>query len=97
VNDKFYGMLGLAQRAGAVCSGAVQCQQALKKGKASLIILAEDASDEVREEYQFLGGKNKIPVITVPSKAVLGSVIGKSPRVAVVITEQNFSRRLQEL
>ncbi|KAF0195439.1 MAG: ribosomal protein L7AE [Bacillota bacterium] len=97
MNDKFYGMLGLAQRARAVISGTVACEQALKKGKADLIVLADDAAAEVREEYMFLCTKYKIPLLTVPSKAMLGSAIGKSPRVAVVIIEQNFGRRLKEL
>lgn len=97
MNEKFYGMLGIAQRAGAVSSGAVACQQALKKGKASLIIVADDAATEVREEYSFLAAKHNIPLLKVPAKAVLGSAIGKSPRVAVVITEEGFSRRLKEL
>jgi len=90
-------MLGLAQRAGALVSGAVACEQALKKGKAGLIIVAVDAAAEVREEYSFIAKKHNIPLISVPAKAALGAAIGKSPRVAVVITEQGFSRRLQEL
>lgn len=97
MNEKFYGMLGLAQRARKVSSGTVQCEQALKKGTAALIVVADDAANEVREEYQFLSRKHNIPLLSVPTKAMLGGAIGKSPRVAVVVTDPNLSRRLQEL
>jgi len=97
VNDRFLGLLGLAQRAGAVSSGSVACEQSLKKGKAKLIIVADDAALEVKNEYAFLAGKAGISFLTVPSKFALGAAIGKSQRVAVVVTDDGFARRLQEL
>lgn len=97
MNDKFYGLLGLAQRARALVSGGMACEQTLKKGKACLIVLAKDAAAEVKEQYTFFANKHRVPLITVDSKAALGVAIGKSPRVAVIVTEPNFCRRLQEL
>lgn len=95
--ERFLQMLGLAQRAGAITSGAVGCEQALRKGKASLIIVATDAVADVHKEYGFVSEHKGIPLVTISSKAELGNAIGKSSRVAIIVTDPNFGRRLWEL
>ena len=43
--NKTLSMLGLARRAGKVVSGEFSVEKAVKSGKAYLVIVAEDASD----------------------------------------------------
>ena len=45
MNDKVISLLGLAERAGKIASGEFAAEKAVKIGKARLIIVAEDASD----------------------------------------------------
>lgn len=92
--ERFMHMLGLAERAHAVRSGALACEQAMRKGQARLIVLAEDAADEVKLAFATRAHSRGIKIITVPSKTELGNAIGKSPRAALIITEAGFAQRL---
>ena len=50
--DRVLSMLGIAAKAGSVASGEFSTEKAVKEGKAYLVIVAEDASDAVRELYR---------------------------------------------
>jgi len=94
VCEPFLQMLGLAQRAGGLRSGASGCEQALMTGQASLIVVAVDAADEVRDKLQAVAQRKGIHLVTVFSKSALGAALGKSPRAAIVITDPRFAARL---
>ncbi|MBS3872671.1 MAG: ribosomal L7Ae/L30e/S12e/Gadd45 family protein [Firmicutes bacterium] len=97
MSDKFLQFLGLAQRAGAVVSGTMACTEALKKGKVSLLVVAEDTEPKSAALYRQMAESKSIPYLTIFSQAALGHAIGKSRRALVVINDANFARRLQEL
>jgi len=97
MSDKFLQLLGLAQRAGVVVSGTMACTEALKKGKGSLLVVAEDTEPKAAALYRQMAELKAIPFLTVYSQAALGNAIGKSRRALVVVADPNFSRRLQEL
>jgi len=97
VQDKFLQFLGLAQRAGAVKSGALNCLHALRKGQVSLLIVARDTEPKAAEVYVALAEGRAIPRIFLSSQAELGRALGKSRRAVVAVTDVNFGRRLLEL
>ena len=47
--DRVLSMLGLATRSRNVVSGGFATEEAVKSGKAYLVIIAEDASDNTRK------------------------------------------------
>ena len=49
--DRVLSMLGLATRSRNVVSGGFATEEAVKRGKAYLVIIAEDASDNTRKKY----------------------------------------------
>ena len=51
MNDKVISLLGLAERAGKIASGEFAAEKAVKIGKARLIIVAEDASDNTKKKF----------------------------------------------
>ena len=51
MNDKVISLLGLAERAGKIASGEFAAEKAVKTGKARLIIVAEDASDNTKRKF----------------------------------------------
>ena len=51
MNDKVISLLGLAERAGKIASGEFAAEKAVKTGKARLIIVAEDASDNTKKKF----------------------------------------------
>ena len=95
--DKFLQMLGIANRAGAVVSGSLSCEKTLKHGRAKLLILADDAADEVAEGLTHLAVRMEVRVLRYKSRNSLGVAIGKSHRAAIIVTDEGLAKRLYEL
>ena len=87
------GYLGLAQRAGKIAAGDSAAKTALIKGKACLLVLAEDAADSVKDDLTALAGE-EVPLLLWPDKADLGLVVGKSRRGALALTDEGFARAI---
>ena len=88
--QKLMSLLGLAQKAGKIVSGDFAVQGAIKSGKARMLIIAADASESTKKEYQYLAASRNITIYCVLSKEQLGGAIGKALRAAVVITDEGF-------
>lgn len=97
MENKAYDILGLAQRAGKVISGEAGAEAHLHRGNAKLVILAEDASDRTKRFFSELAAGAKASVITAGNKTRIGLALGKSPRAVVVINDEGFARRLEQL
>ena len=87
--------LGLAQKAGKVASGYLAVTTALKKGKACLMLLANDAAASSRKELVAMAESMSVPVVEPMTRAELGQAIGKAERAAVIITDQGFAKMIQ--
>ncbi len=87
--------LGLAQKAGKVAAGDFAVRSALNGGKARLMMIARDAAETSRKEMEYLAETANVKTVTGPSRAEIGAAIGKSPRTAVVITDNNFAVMIQ--
>jgi ribosomal protein L7Ae-like RNA K-turn-binding protein len=85
-------MLGLCHRAGKAASGDLSAQQALKKRKGNLLILADDVSDRTREKYLGLAARVGVPCYCVGTRDELGDALGKAHRAAVVIQSRDFAK-----
>jgi len=94
--ERIAGYLGLAQRAGKIAAGDTAAQEALRKGKAFLLVLAEDAAPQVQEEMRTLAGDNT-PVLMWPDKVDLGRIVGKSRRGAVALLDEGFAKAICKL
>ena len=71
--------LSLGRKAGRLETGEENCSILLRSGKAKLLVLASDASDNARRRAEgFLYGK-KTPGVTVPyTKSELSAATGKN-------------------
>ena len=94
MNDRFTGFLGIAAKAGAVVSGEFSVEQAIKKEKAYLVILAADASDNTKKHFKDMCAYRGIPVIFKCSRELLGRSLGKQDRASVGILEKGFADKL---
>lgn len=88
--------LGLAQKAGKLASGDTAVQYAVKAGKAFVIILAEDASENSRKDIINMGKNYDTPVLTGLTKAELGQAIGKAQRTAIAVLDINFHKMISK-
>ncbi|MGL5751193.1 MAG: L7Ae/L30e/S12e/Gadd45 family ribosomal protein [Paraclostridium sp.] len=91
---KIYSFLGLAQRAGKLVSGDDTTMMEVKKNKVSLVIVANDASNNTQKLFKDKTSFRKITCVTYSTKLQLGLAIGKAPRAVVGIKDANFANRI---
>ena len=96
VKDKVLSMLGLATRSRNVVSGGFATEQAVKSGKAYLVIIAEDASDNTRKKYSNMCEFYEVPYVYYSTKEVLGHAMGKEERTTLAVTDEGFADSIQK-
>ena len=94
--DKILSMLGLAAKAGAVVSGEFSTEKSVKEGKAFLVIVAEDASENTKKMFRNMTTFYEVPMYTYSSKEMLGHAIGKEVRASLAINNENFAKNIQD-
>lgn len=93
--DKILSMLGLAQKAGKIASGEFSAEKAVKTGKALMIIVAEDASDNTKKMFRNMCIFYHVPMYIYATKDALGNCIGKKYRASLAVTDKGFSKSLE--
>lgn len=94
--DRVLSMLGLAARSRNVVSGGFATEEAVKSGKAYLVIIAEDASDNTRKKYSNMCEFYEVPCAYYSVKEILGHAIGKEERSCLAVTDQGFADSIQK-
>lgn len=94
--DKVLSLLGLAERSRNVVSGGFATEQAVKSGKASLVIIAEDASGNTRKKYSNMCDFYKVPCVVHGTKETLGHSMGKEERSVLAVTEEGFANSIRK-
>ena len=51
VTGRVMNLLGLCKKAGKTGSGEFQCEEAIRSGRARLVLLAADASENTRKRF----------------------------------------------
>ena len=90
-NDKVLSLMGLAKKAGKLKSGEFCVETELKKGKAKLVIVAGDASDNTKKNYNDMCSYRRVPIVLYSDKESLGKCLGTDERAAAVIIDEGFS------
>ena len=89
--NKFFGLLGLATKAGKVQSGEFSTEKAVKSGRAFLVIVSEDASDNTKKMFRNMCTYYKVPYYEFGCREELGAAMGKQMRVSLAVTDPGFS------
>lgn len=97
MTDKTYSFIGLANKAGKLVSGEVKCEKNVKSGKALLVIVACDASENTRKKFEDACIYRKLPFYRFGRKEMLGKLLGKSEVSVITITDNHFTQKLIEL
>lgn len=89
--NKVLSLLGLARRAGKICMGLDTAAESIYKGKAYLLIIAEDVSSGSYSKPAQEAKKRNIPICFLPySMDEIEQYIGKRTGIITVI-DKNFS------
>lgn len=92
MSDRLLDLLGLMRKAGAIQIGEMNSGAACRDGKAKLLVLAKDASDNaVRRAESFVFGRRTL-LITLPyTKDELAEKLGSGVCAMAAITDLGFA------
>ena len=77
MENKVLSMLGLATRARKLVSGEFSVEKAVKEGKAVLVLVAEDASNNTKKLFTNMCAYYQVPMYVISNKESLGHAMGK--------------------
>ncbi|WP_312372828.1 L7Ae/L30e/S12e/Gadd45 family ribosomal protein [Lachnoclostridium sp.] len=89
-------LLGLATKAGYVASGEFSTEKAVKEGKACVVIVAEDASENTKKMFRNMCTFYDVPIYIFGEKTDLGHAIGKEFRASLSINDQGMARSIEK-
>ena len=88
--DRVLSLLSLAMKAGKLVSGEFLTEKAVKTGKATLVIAAEDASDNTKKMFTNMCTYYEVPLYFWGKKEDLGAAIGREYRASLALTDAGF-------
>ena len=94
MENKIYGLIGLARRAGKVSFGTEISIETIEKKKARLVIVAEDSSDRTKKNFKELSQKLNIPFKIAGTIEDLSKSIGQVNKAVLVIKDENFAKEI---
>lgn len=94
--NKALSMISLATKAGKTSSGEFLTEQAVKEGKAHLVIVAGDASANTKKKFQNMCDFYKVPIYFFEDKETLGHAMGKEIRASLAITDAGFAKSISK-
>ncbi|MDR1018295.1 MAG: ribosomal L7Ae/L30e/S12e/Gadd45 family protein [Lachnospiraceae bacterium] len=95
--NKAFSLLGLAKKAGKIGSGEFKTEKLIKTNLATLVIIAEDASDNTKKKFANMCDFYDIDYIIFADKETLANVIGETYRAMLAITDLGFSTKIKNL
>ena len=94
--DPVLSMLGLAAKSRNVVSGGFSTENAVKSGKAYMVLIAEDASDNTKKKFGNMCNFYKVPYYFYEEKMYLGHAIGKGERTSLAVTNEGFADSIRK-
>ena len=95
MTDKVLSMLGIATKSGNVVSGEFSTEKAVKTGKAFLVIVSEEASENTKKQFKNMTDFYQVPCYFYGTKEALGRAIGKQFRASCAILDENLAKAVE--
>lgn len=96
-NQKVFGLLGLCMKAGKISFGTQSCEDLIEKNKLKLVIVAGDASDRTKRNFEFLANRNGIKFLQYSTINELSKCIGKKNKAVFGIKHENFANEIYKI
>ena len=94
VKNKIFSLLGLATRSRNLVSGEFSSEKAVKGGKAFLVIVADDASDNTKKLFRNASSFYHVPYFEFGTKTEIGHAMGKEMRSSLAVTDEGFAKSI---
>lgn len=96
MQDKVLSMIGLATKAGKTVSGEFMTEREIKSGRASLVVVAGDSSDNTKKKFRDMCEFYKVPICFYGDKDTLGHAMGKEFRASLAILDEGFAKGIRK-
>lgn len=94
--DKVLSMISLATKAGKTAGGEFSVEKAVKEGKAYMVIVSVEASDNTKKKFTNMCTYYNVPIYFYGTKEELGHFMGKEFRASVAILDEGFKNALEK-
>ena len=94
--NKTMGLIGLATKAGKTAGGEFLTEREVKSGRAALVIVAEDASENTKKKFQNMCEYYKVPIRFYGDKDTLGHAMGKQFRASLAVLDEGFAKGIRK-
>lgn len=89
-------LIGLATKAGKTASGEFLTEREVKSGKAALVIVAGDASENTKKKFRNMCDYYKVPIYFYEDKDTLGHAMGKQFRASLAVLDEGFAKGIRK-
>ena len=94
--NKTMGLIGLATKAGKTAGGEFLTEREVKSGRAALVIVAEDASENAKKKFQNMCEYYKVPIRFYGDKDTLGHAMGKQFRASLAVLDEGLAKGIRK-
>ena len=94
--DRILSAISLATKAGKTVSGEFSVEKAVKEGKAKLVVVSAEASDNTKKMFRNMCDFYKVPVYFYGTKEGLGHFMGKEFRASMAVTDEGLAKAVEK-
>ena len=95
MRNRVFQMLGIAAKSGNVVSGEFSTEKAIKTGRAWMVIVSEEASENTKNMFANMTDFYEVPMYVFGTKDELGRCIGKEFRASLAIIDENLANAVE--
>ena len=96
IQNKLLSLVSMATKAGKTASGEFMTEKEIKSGRAALVIVADDASDNTKKKFKDMCEFYEVPVYFYSDKDTLGHYMGKEFRASLAVTDEGFAKGIKK-
>lgn len=94
--NKILSLIGIATKAGKTASGEFCTEKEVKSGRAALVIVAGDASENTKKKFQNMCDFYEVPIYFYKDKDTLGHAMGKEFRASLAVLDEGFAKGIRK-
>ncbi len=94
--DRVLALIGLATKAGRTASGEFMTEREVKSGRAALVIVAGDSSENTKKKFRDMCEFYKVPIYFYGDKDTIGHAMGKEFRASLAILDEGFAKGIRK-
>ena len=92
IQNKALSMISLATKAGKTVSGEFCTEKEVKTGRAALVIVAGDASENTKKKFRNMCDYYHVPIYFYEDKDTMGHAMGKEFRASLAVLDEGVAK-----